>query len=135
MLRSVLVLSLFAWKSKGDSGQRDPASGLFGHRWAGRGEKRKPSLEMKGQLVLSPFCLSAITQPVLHGVAQIHPDKQRGRARATHWLIRKAIQPRIPHPGNSQQNGNLGRAQREDGDFIYAAGEREREREMFFQVH
>lgn len=103
----------------------------FRHRWAERGEKRKPSLEMKGQWMLSPFCPSTVTRPVLDGVAQIHPghsDNQRGRDTATHWVICKAIQPCIPHPGNSQQNGNLGRAQREDGGFIYAAGERERKR-------
>lgn len=66
VLRSVLVLSLFAWKSKGDGSQ---LNALMGRK--GCGEKRKHNLEMKGQLVLSPFCLSAVTWPVLDGVAQI----------------------------------------------------------------
>lgn len=82
------------WRSAGPGPRRS-----FGHRWAGRGEKRKHSLEMKGQLVLSSFCPSAITWSVLDGVAPITAIT-RG---AETWQFFHLQSNPTPHPASWKQ--------------------------------
>lgn len=108
------------WRSAGPGPRR-----LFGHRWAGRGEKRKHSLEMKGQSVLLSFCPSAISWPVLDGVAPITAIT-RG---AETWQFSHLQSNPTPYPASWKQPAKWEPWQRtERGWGLHLCSRRERKR-------